>query len=101
MNFDYGRTHCGPVSDFLVFWLQIAIEPFTVTLIICVSLLYVKDLGPVVQSIVSLTSSLVVKMQTFLVSAISNFANAKATHIFSAKILANVLYLMIKVLTIR
>ena len=49
------------------------------------------DLGPVVQSIVSLTSSLVVKMLTVLVSTISNsqvfllktmwvaFANAKAT----------------------
>ena len=31
-----------------------------------------KDLGPVVQSIVSLTSSLVVKMLTDLVSTISN-----------------------------
>ena len=30
------------------------------------------DLGPVVQSIVSLTSSLVVKMKTLLVSTISN-----------------------------
>ena len=51
-------------------------------------------LGPVVQSIVSLTSSLVVKMLTILVRTISNsqvfllkkmwvaFANAKATHIF-------------------
>ena len=54
--------------------------------------------GPVVQSILSLTSLLVVKMLTVLVSTISNsdifadkmwvaFANAKATHIFSAKIL--------------
>ena len=71
-------------------------------------------LGPVVQSIVSLTDSLVVKMLTVLVSTISNsqvillkknvssFANAKATHIFfSAKILAYVPYLIIKVLTIR
>ena len=54
--------------------------------------------GPVVQSVVSLTSSLVIKMLTILVSTISNsqifllkkmwvaFANAKATHIFfSAK----------------
>ena len=70
-------------------------------------------LGPVVQSIVSLMSLLVVKMLTVLVSTISNsqlfllkkmwvvFANAKATHIFSAKILAKKPYLMIKVLTIR
>ena len=42
--------------------------------------------GPVVQSIISLTSLLVVKMLT--------------THIFSEKILAYVPYLMIKVLTI-
>ena len=65
-------------------------------------------LGSVVQSIVSLTSSLMVKMLTVLVSAIhvSNsqvflLKNAKATHFFSAKILAYMLYLMIKVLTIR
>ena len=69
--------------------------------------------GPVVQSVVSLTSSLVVKMLTVLVSTISNsqvffaekmwvaFADAKATHIFSAKILAYMPYLMIKVLTIH
>ena len=67
--------------------------------------------GPVVQSIVSLTSLLVVKMLTVLINTISNsqvfllkkmrvaLANAKATHIFSAKILVYVLYLMIKVLT--
>ena len=51
-----------------------------------------------------------VKMLTVLVSTISDsqvfllkkmwVANAKATHIFSAKILAYVPYLMIKVLTI-
>ena len=69
--------------------------------------------GPVVQSNVSLTSSLVVKLLHVLVSTISNsqvffaekmwvaVANAKATHIFSAKILVYVPYLMIKVLTIR
>ena len=75
-------------------------------------------LGPVVQSIVSLTSLLVVKMLTVLVNTISNsqvfllknvssfckckvaFANAKATHIFLAKILAYMSYLMIKVLTV-
>ena len=53
-----------------------------------------------------------VKMLTVLVGTISNsqvfllkkcvaFANAKATHIFSAKILAYMPYLMIEVLTIR
>ena len=58
-------------------------------------------------------SSLVVKLLTILVNTISNsqvifakkmwvaFANAKATHIFLAKILAYMPYLMIKVLTIR
>ena len=68
--------------------------------------------GPVFQSIVSLTSSLVVKMLTVLVSTISNsylfllkkmwvaFANAKATHIFSAKILVYMSCLMMKVLTV-
>ena len=70
-----------------------------------------KVLGPVVQSIVSLTSSLVVKILTVLVSSISNsqifllkkmlIAFAKAAHIFSAKILAYMPYLMIKVLIIR
>ena len=71
-----------------------------------------KYLGPVVQSIVSLTSLLVVKMLTVLVSTLSKsqvfllkknvnaFANAKATHIFSAKILVYMPYLMIKVSTI-
>ena len=73
---------------------------------------YVADLGPVVQS--SLTSSLVVKMLTVLVSIIPNsqmfllkknvssFCKCKrATHIFSGKILAYMPYLMIKVLTIH
>ena len=70
-------------------------------------LLLVIKQGPVVQSVVSLTSSLVVKMLTVLVSTIPNsqvfFAekNAKATHIFSAKLLAYMPYLMIKILTIR
>ena len=71
------------------------------------------SLDPVVRSIVSLTRSLVVKMLTVLVTTISNsqvfllkklwaaFANAKATHIFLAKILAYNPYLMIEVLTIR
>ena len=60
--------------------------------------------GPVVQSVVSLTGLLVVKMLTVLVSTISNsqvFLNAKATHILSAKILVHMPYLMIKVLIIR
>ena len=69
-------------------------------------------LGPVVQSIVRLTSLLVVKMLTVLVSRVSNsqlffaekmrvaFPNAEATHIFLAKILAYMHYLMIKVLMI-
>ena len=54
-------------------------------------------LGPVVQSIISLMSLLVIKMLTFLVSTISNsqvflvkkmwvaVANAKTTHIFQQK----------------
>ena len=54
-----------------------------------------------------------VKMLTVLVSTLSNsqvfllkkmrvaFENAKATHIFSAKIVVCMPYLMIKVLTIR
>ena len=43
--------------------------------------------GLVVQSIVSLTSSLMDKMLTVLVSTVFNLnANAKATHIFSAKV---------------
>ena len=70
-----------------------------------------KD-GPVVQSIISLTSWLVFKMLTVLVNLYNilstgifaekmwvAFANAKATHIFSAKILAYTQYLIIKVLT--
>ena len=73
----------------------------------------IEHTGPVVQSVVSLTSSLVVKMLTVLLSTISNSqvffwkkmwvasAFAKATHIFSTKILAYMPYLMIKDLTIR
>ena len=60
---------------------------------------------PVVQSIVSLMSLLVVKILTILVSIIPNsqvfLLKKKATHIFSARILAYMLYLMIKVLMIR
>ena len=68
--------------------------------------------GPVVQSIIRLTSSLVVQMLAVPVSTISNsqvfllkkmcvaFAKAKAIHIFSAKILVQMPYLMIKVLMI-
>ena len=56
-----------------------------------------------VQSMVSLTSSLEVKMLTVLVSnsPVILLKNAKATHIFFRKILAYMPYLMIKVLTIR
>ena len=46
------------------------------------------DLGPVVQSVVSLTSSLRVISLTVLADSIYNiliFFDAKATHIFSAK----------------
>ena len=74
-------------------------------------LIQVNSLGPVVQSVGSLTSSLVVKMLTVLVSAILIsrvfwlkkmwVAFAKATHILSAKILAYMPYLMIKDLMIR
>ena len=68
--------------------------------------------GPVAQSIVSLKSLLVVKMLTVHVSTIynsqlffakknvSSFCSAKATHIFSAKTLSYMLYLMFKILTI-
>ena len=72
------------------------------------------NLAPVVQSIVSLTSSLVVKMLTVLVSTISNsqisllkknvssFCKYKSyTHFILAKILAYMQYLLIKVLTMR
>ena len=67
----------------------------------------VKNQGPVLQSIFSLTSSLVVKMLTVLVSTISNshvFLLEKCEKLltfFSAKILAYVPYLMIKFLTIH
>ena len=66
-----------------------------------------SDHGSVVQSIVSLTSLLVVKMLTVLVSTISNsqvffsenmgvaFAYAKPTHIFQQKYLAYMPCLMI------
>ena len=69
--------------------------------------------GSVVQSIVSLTSSLVVKILTALVSTISNsqlfllkknvssFCLSKSYSDFSAKIIAYMPYLMIKGLTIR
>ena len=62
--------------------------------------------GPSCQSIISLTSSLVFKMLTVLVSTISNsqvFLLKKKMwvdfHIFSAKILAYMPYLIIKILT--
>ena len=68
-----------------------------------------RILGPFVQSIVSLTSSLLVKMLTVLVSTISNskvflvkkcellLQMQKLLTFFSAKILAYMPYLMIKV----
>ena len=72
------------------------------------------DQDPVFQSVISLTSSLVVKMSTVVVSTISNsqifllkknvssFCKCKTySHCFSAKLLAYMPYLMIKVLTIR
>ena len=63
-------------------------------------------LSPVVQSVVSLTYSLVVKMLTVVESTISNsqiFLLKKCEKLltfFSAKILAYMPYLMIKILTI-
>ena len=70
-----------------------------------------KVLGSVVQSIISLTSSLEVKMLTVLVSTISNsqvfllknvssFCKCKSYSHFFSKILAYMPYLTIKVLTI-
>ena len=65
--------------------------------------------GPVVQSIISLTSSIEVKMLNVLVRSLIHMyfaekkcvaANAKATHIFSSKKLAYMPYLMIKDLMI-
>ena len=70
------------------------------------------NMGPVVQRIVSLTSFLVVKMLTILVSAISNsqalllkkceklLQMQKLLTFFSAKILAYMPWLMLKVLII-
>ena len=52
------------------------------------------ELGPVIQSIISLTNSLVVKMLKKCEKL------AKAIHIFSAKISAYLPYLMTKILTI-
>ena len=78
---------------------------FAFTLCICINPYYVGNkkqgrgsLDPVVQSIICLTSSLVIKMLTILIRRISNsqvfllknmrvaFANAKATHILQQKI---------------
>ena len=63
------------------------------------------DQGPDVQSVVSLTSSLVVKMLTVLVSTPFNskvfLLKKKLLTFFSAKLLAYMPYVMIKVLTIR
>ena len=65
------------------------------------------QLGPAVQSVVSLTSSIVVKILTVLGCTISNFTGIFAEkmwvayHIFSAKILVYMPYLMFKILMIR
>ena len=78
----------------------------------CARCKFSKLQGPVVQSIVSLMSSLVVKMLTVLLSTISNsqvfllenvssFYKCNGYSHFSAKIFTNMPYLMIKVLTIR
>ena len=73
-------------------------------------LLFSKQQGPVVQSIFNLTSSLVVKLLTVIVSTISYsqvfLLKKKPVQLliltfFSAKILAYMPYLMIKVLTIH
>ena len=71
-----------------------------------------KNLGPVVQSIVSLTSLLVVKIITVLVSTISNsqlfllkncdyFLQLKKLFTFFQQKCLTMPYLIIKVLTIR
>ena len=66
--------------------------------------------SPVIPSIVNLTSSLIVKLLTVPVSTFNSqvfllnkgeFVNAKAAHIFSAKILAYIPYIMIRVLKMR
>ena len=76
----------------------------TITSINCISL------GPVVQSVVSLTSSLRVISLTILADSIynifcwknvSSFCTAKATHIFSAKNFSIFAYPSIKILTNR
>ena len=84
--------------------------------LICRLLAHMDDkmwdaLGSNVQSIVSLPSSLVVKMLTvgtisnsqvfFLKKNVSSFCKCKSYSHFSAKILAYMPYLMIKILTIR
>ena len=67
-----------------------------------------KEQGPVVQSVVSLTSSLVVKMLTVLLSTISNsqlfllkMQMQKLLTFFSAKILAYIPYLKVKDITVH
>ena len=79
-----------------------------------VSTAFVKILDQVIQSIISLTSSLVVKMLTVLVNTISNsqifftekmgvaFAIffSKNNSVYVCMVYAYMLYLMIKVLTI-
>ena len=72
--------------------------------------LIIDDLGPVVQSIVSLTSLLVVKIltvlettvsnsQVFLLKNVSSFCKCKGYSYFSTKILVYMPYLFTSVLT--
>ena len=88
-------------------WLDLSVSRSKVLFFSCKIFIYFfgkkKCLGPIVQSIISLTNSLVVKMLTVLVSTISNsqvFLLKKCDSHFSAKILAFMPYLMIKVLTV-
>ena len=71
---------CQSIYQILCFYLKINIKRWTLTVKLLIFQFFNKqimstlddDLGPVVQSIVSLTSSLVAKMLTVLVNTISN-----------------------------
>ena len=94
-------------SQKLVFWV-LTRRPKVLLKSTHVSVKIYIYLGPVIQSIISLTSSLVVKLLTVLESTIPNSevflmkknVSSFCKSIFSAKILAYMPYLMIKVLTI-
>ena len=97
------RLVCTYVEDVI----PIAVE--MMSHLVSLSCIY---LGPVVQSIVSLTSSLRVISLTVLADSIHNilifcwknvssFCTAKATHIFSAKNFSVFVYHSIKILTNR